>query len=591
MIRGDLILRLTGAALLGGHTAPPTEVDAATASFVDPETGTRVPFMPGSAVRGALREAVSRLVTSEGQQQPPPCDIDAPCVGEPCVVCRLFGRAGVDRPGLIEDGAVARGGGWMKRSIRIADARPSKPVPLSTRHGVAIDRRTGHASPGRYFQRQVADTASEVTFVAAWHGDPLPEDLETLTRALPLLDAIGGARSRGLGRVTASLSVHGDADPAPRTSIELASGAAKGRPIVVGLEALEPLHLGGIPDSTSFASTERVVTGAALKGALVAALVRCGLDDSDERFRALVDPAVTHFSDLLPAARSDVVPFALPRTAVRCTDCGRHVEDRILREALAEVLAESRVAVPPPTCPRCESPLRPASGVWPTAEHRRRLVTRLRLDPRSRAYAQGRLYAREQIEAGSRFAGVTRSLVPDALAALQLLRDRKAPIYVGGMRSRGLGACRIVIEPWTEDPLRRLEIFQQTASRQFGSLLEAVGWDPAGLVPVLAASPLDLGHAAEPSAAAGAIGRALFGEAAFEVRGEWVRRGPRSGWDDHVRPGARPVLDVLEAGSCWLFEAASAPRADALLDAETAGLGGHCELGLGRLRVAVEIGR
>jgi len=88
-MRRTLHVHLDGAILIGGYTSPTGFLDAVTAADRDGRV-----VIPASALKGALREAVTRLHGG--------CNLAEPCQGDPCPACRLFGQPGTDTDKLLE---------------------------------------------------------------------------------------------------------------------------------------------------------------------------------------------------------------------------------------------------------------------------------------------------------------------------------------------------------------------------------------------------------------------------------------------------------------------------------------------------------
>ncbi|MCK6505016.1 RAMP superfamily CRISPR-associated protein [Myxococcota bacterium] len=567
---GTLRVLFSGPLLVGGHTHAGGSLDAATARHRKHEDR---PIIPASALKGALREAVFRL-------NPGCCLPWTPCKGtDRCLVCAIFGPSGVDRPGVVDDGESADAG-WLGAGLRVGDAVAAERVSYQVRHGVSIDRFTGAKVDGRLFRREVAaPRRDEVLFEAPLQVRLNEDQLARLREASAVVDGIGNSQSRGMGRIRLEIVLQDTSKKNP-PSVEI--NINNPGDALVEVEALEPLHLGGLPDGGNVKASERVIPGAALLGALVAAARRAGIDkDQAGRLFGLALSA----SDLLPAkSGSGAFPAPIPRTALHCPTCG-HTRDYLVVELAARALAERGLDVgPPPTCPVCRArsdsdvTLKPLSGaVWPQVEIASRVVTRLARDPATRSAAPGLLHLREQLEPdGVVFRGTLSGLNAESLALLQ--RIAREPLFIGGARSRGLGRARVRLLslPRDFDPKRRIESFRTTA-RVLAPLWSFLGWDADRLLPVLVRTPLDLG---DPGQAPGALGQQLFGGDA-SLLGCWQRTTWRAGWDDWA--GAPlPLRPVVAPGSVYLF---SAPSFDPqhLRQAEIAGIGDHTRLGLGRL--------
>ncbi len=589
-VRATIRIQADSALLLGGHSAPLGFSDAAGARDADGR-----PIIPASALRGALREGLVRLLRSRGRDACDPWDSQCQA-DDPCAVCRIFGRAGTDRPGLVGEGE-ERGPGVL--GVTIGDARlVGDGGAFAVRHGVSVDRKTGHASPGRYYQREVADVAGRV-FEAPLHGALSEGDLELLGQAARLVAAMGNSRSRGLGAVTVRVEKGGEK---PERPVTVGKKAPDGR-VRVTVKALTPLHLGGAPDDGNFRDSDTRVTGSALRGALAWAAVHAGLD-GEPGFQALVKEA--RWSDLWPG-EGHTGPA--PRTLIACREHGEQAVDAIFAAALQpRILAKGGAPAAPWTCPKCGAPLRPAGGTlvdYDTGRRVRqpptRVATRLAIDPRTGSFAAGMLHARAEVPSrwtvptddgadlyDTRFSGTVAG-VDDALRAL--LQRLPGPVQVGGHRTRGRGEVSLKLEPWDDSALReRLQRFARDVEKaRIAALLAWLGLPAGTLVEVVARTPLAAPADLRLSETGDWLARTLFDGRTVEVLGTFARTGRRSGWADRRFEGGGvgpdEVRTVIRPGSTWLLLVVGddALPPDTLADAEVRGVGDLTELGLGRL--------
>lgn len=570
LFTGHLEIQGSGPWFVGGHTPPPAGADAATAQR------DKQPILPTSALKGALREAAYRRLRSEGQ---PVCEPWTPwerrlaqCAENPCFVCRVFGAPGPDRPGVVEDGDGEPGAGWMANGLRLSDGLPTEPAPLSRRFGVGIDRVTRRAAEAHLFQREIADPGQSTTLLAPFRARLSPEDMAYLEECARLVNSLGNSRTRGLGAVAMRF-----VQEAPPPQASVLTTARKGERARVRVTALEPLHLGAPPRPDSTRATLTRVPGSALHGALFAAAHRVNPREAKHLATTL------NLSDLLPAI-DDALPVPYHRALLRCRSCeaflDRTLDDAVARELLQRPARDLSFR-PASACPRCGGEdLKPAEGALHGADLRRRLVTRLAIDPHTQSAAPKMLYSREQIEPGSRFLGTVDALDARCWAALDTLASQGEPVLLGGLRTRGLGAVRVeLLPPPADDLSARLAGFSQRARQHPG--VKAAGWDPNRLLLVQARTPL----ASPPGLSGGdCVGQALFGEGAYRVLGSWQRLETRSGWNDQ-QGRVRPLREVYRGGSCWLLELSAAPSLPALQDAEHQGIGADDDkkLGLNRL--------
>lgn len=593
---GKVIVDVESALLLGGHTAPAGFADASTALLPGP--GAPRPILPASALRGALRDALVRLLRGR-QGTEAACEPWSPCATRgqpPCPACRIFGAPGTDRPDLDAPERVP-GAGPGFAGITIGDALPTggDRVPVTVRHGVSVDRRTGHAASGRLFQREVAEAAGR-TFEAPFSGTLTPADLALFQEAAHLVDAVGNSRSRGLGAVTVRVLPEAPQQVASAVAIE---GKVRAEAIL-HVEARSDLHLGDFLDDGNLRSSTDLIPGSALRGAITWALVHAGLDRlHPAAFQAFV--AKARFSDALPAA-GDASPHATPapRTVVTCARDPEEWYDTILTASLLpRILERGGRPLDSMRCPRCQRPLRPDRPligvdrrgiVDPPAS---RLVTRLALDPATRSHASGLLHSRRQVLAGARFVGTVSGIDPGVLDLLGRLTDL---VQVGGLRSKGLGRILLRFRPFERQSLdTRLARFQQDADGLVPAELRRwLGLPDGRWVEVVARTPLSPPPDVPATGVATWLGGQLFPNRSVEVVGSFCRSTTRSGWEDRSwesgRTGPLGLIPVLEGGSTWLFRfGGGAPDPVPLATAETAGVGQHTDLGLGRLSLCPSV--
>jgi CRISPR/Cas system CSM-associated protein Csm3 (group 7 of RAMP superfamily) len=566
--------------LVGGQADAPAFLDEATARD---DAGN--PIIPASSLKGALREAIVKLVNGRREAgttaEPVPCSPWDPCKDRGCAVCRILGAPGPDRPGFRQP-AQEHQTGVAQLFIEDAVLEEHRAECFAVRHGVSVDRKTGHAASGRLFQRQVATVRGAVfsARVEAWLS---ADDVRLLEEACKLVDGLGNSRTRGWGLVTARL-VREDKRPTPSVSVSRGDGSEW----VVTLRAETDLHLGSIREHGNVRTGMDTVPGSAVLGAVAWALVRSGLPD--DHVSRLVEPL--RFSDLLPARekRGELVSAA-PRTLLACRKHPQQAIDVVLRSALApRLLRDGGAPTEALRCPLCNDPLRPTHR-WIAADTgdivnsaSTRVVTRLAMDPRSGSHAPGMLHLCEQVQAGSEFVG-TVSGMDKAMAAM--MGKLTEPLRVGGMRGRGLGRVTLALEPYDSKNLRtRLESFASRAGKVVTSeVAGAIGLPTGPWVEAVVRTPLGLPDSVTPLGAADWLAKVLFPSRVVSFSCGFHRDGLRGGWDEK-RGRPRPMLPVLQPGSVWLFqlEGSASPDLAPLVRAETVGVGSdeQARLGLGR---------
>lgn len=587
--------------LIGGRSDPSRGGDKATARDA---SGRLV--IPASALRGALRYELERLLRAQGSDA---CGAnDAPDNGSPtcaCPVCRLFGSEGSATGSLRLEDAVLDG----------EEAEPR------LRPQVAVSRSTGSA-----VARHLAFSETGGVLLAHDHGpvfrargrlvplgtsdDGLDGDRTHLTAACRAVSGIGGGRSRGLGWVECELKV--DEPPPTSTSLPPAATPDRVTPSLVAptprlrivLEALAPLHLGSGRPIGYFHRSLRHVPASTLRGALAFALLDGGLATPDESgFQALFgDGATASFG----SARLEGPPPSA--TARRCRPAG-HVFDDLLAELLWREAAARGVALALTDAGLCPGSDCRADKVVPmhwqpqVDELDVRIRTRTALNRRTATSMDAKLFSIEVLEPRLRddrpvrFVAEIDGLSEAASAVLLRLDGREA--WVGGKRSQGYGRCRLRVESAAtssfDELQRRLQRFDDTLRSAWTTVAAATDisadllpadsvylpvvldepWLPTDAVArdAFAAGPLDLParHRFLLTTPVGAFG-------AIEAR--------RFGAPDTVPTGEQPPVSALAAGSVFVYEA---PR-DRLPEI-LAGLGmspargSSRTLGRGRLRL------
>ena len=165
----------------------------------------RVPYIPGSSLKGVLRSTAERLVRSgllgEGRWVCNPFSREDKRREDregPCVICQIFGGGG-ERENRIAS------------HVMVYDAFPQDPdsVRVRTRTRVAISRLKGGAAGGRLFSVELVEPGTRWRFrmriINIDLEDEEDERAKVLRELLKLLRKglihVGGGRSVGLGRV------------------------------------------------------------------------------------------------------------------------------------------------------------------------------------------------------------------------------------------------------------------------------------------------------------------------------------------------------------------------------------------------------
>ena len=571
--RQTLVVRLQGALLLGGAGQRSNMLLCLRGSD-------DAPYIPASALKGAIREQLTRL--RDGG-----------------LADAILGCA-PDRTGPLQR---RRDGGTTR--VFIGDARLDGDQSRQARHGfhlrsnVSIDRRTGRAADQRLFSREVFDPAQPAVFRAEIDTRLLNDDESSCLRAaVQSVYAIGSGRSIGLGAVEMSLE---DAAP-PETKLTL-PGAAD---LVLWLEAVEPLCLGFTRSGRSnFRPTLDFTPASTLRGAVAsAALTQRGDADVDQSgdpiFKSLLlDPdTCLRFSDALPTDATPDAGAPLPRRApfslrsCKAAPAAHGHIDTLAQTWLVEELARRGVLLAPSDdcgCEGCGERAVLAKDWLDAAAPGKRVVTRVGLDPVTGRGVDGQLFSLETVVPGTRFVARVRNVDADGRS---LLADAaQHGLRVGRGRGQGYGRVRVVaVTAGSESPSVSERV--ATLDRELRTLAACVpGLDAAGayLVATLQTDlcPLPGSTALAESAFLEALG--LDGP---QVLAGSVRAGQRGGYDTQAAAGAsvdtpKAFASVVRAGSTLLLALSRAlddHDLRRLEHMERHGIGARCEEGYGSVR-------
>ncbi len=372
-------------------------------------------LLPGSAVKGALREAATRLVRGAGK-------------GEDLLL-QLFG-ASREQSGL----------------LRVSTLRSNQPAGAAdgtVRNHVSLERANRQAAQQRLFQNRVTPALAGLCFEGVVESrEPLSEEgLGLLESAAQITDQLGGGRGRGLGLVSVTLAplAEGQEERDGVSRWEVPRTAAS---LILCLEAEEPLHLSGVKDPTNYVTSKDYLDGSTVRGAVAGALG--GRHDDPELESVLGGESPACFGDGRPGG-----PGALPApmTAQVPKRGGPLVDIAVL--LCAETCGGRPGALP--------EDVRTAKGTviltnegWASLVLKRRAVTRTARDHASGRSADGQLFTLEVLDPlvespkGEREPlrfDVPVSGTPEQLALVVKAASRG--LVVGGDRSRGFGHLRL----------------------------------------------------------------------------------------------------------------------------------------------------
>jgi len=459
-----LEIELHGPLLVGGRRAPARGIDQTTLHRFE-EDGW-VPYIPATALRGAVRMQLEALLRGAGREATTPYPLDEGLADEAALpddrVARIFGYSGR---------RLERAGGRSGR-VRLTDAMPcdgqAAARSIAIRPGVEIDDRYGTAEDHKLYHREVADPGSEpLHFRARLDHDGLDEDdLRVLRAAVETTTALGAAKASGGGYV--AIRWVADETSPPSTTVVRTGGRARRARITLRLR--EPMHLGAGGPIGNYQATRTHVPGSTLRGAIAWALIRRDrrVTESPGFQELFVDEERrASFGDALAAVPGAGTPVVVPVTR-RKRRPGADEVDLLPSELARQVVHEAleAAASTPNAWLRGEAaeakleeiPARPAAGVLRTVR------TRVSIDRELGTAAEGRLFSIEQIEAASllassagarswptTFVAEVRGLTPlgaDLLASLD-----GVPLLVGAGRHHGLGAvsARIELDDTVED--------------------------------------------------------------------------------------------------------------------------------------------
>lgn len=579
-----LLIELQSALLISGGPTP--GVHAATVRRSD-----GLPFLPASALKGALREQLSRLAGEEEAKT-------------------LFGGEGVGSRG--EKGETEVHGGGTAR-VHLGDGHLISNPELflsgsayAVRTQVAIDRHRRRAADNHLFLRETVAPSDKVIFLAEADLSALDaHHRERLRHVAAAVLGIGAAKSTGLGALSMRLLSREKLDATMRHPEERARVVhhfsarpveiPTGQTLELVFEAVDPLCLGAERHQGNFRRSRRDLSASTLRGALItaglAAQGRSQVDQSqDPVFRAAwLDPETcVRFSD----ARLEVAGPAWPLTLQTCKNHpGQHGQiDLLVPNYLRQLAADRRhFAAPDLRCPECQGrlvPWRRASG----QDAERRILTRLGMDRASGRGKDGQLFSLEVLERGTRFRTTVQGISPAARPLLEVALAKD--LRVGRGRGQGYGRLRCVeakIPAMDGGLTERLQTLDENLRQKLTALATHLGCDPAELGAGEIHFALWLqsdflppeGSPGPEPALLAALG--LAGQA-HVVAGE-LRTLVRGGWDalKHRPKERRPAL---AAGSVLLLRSPLGLEdlAEELRIFEDRGLGEGRELGFGWVR-------
>lgn len=497
-------------------------------------------LLPGSAVKGALREAASRLVRGAGK-------------GEDLLL-KLFG-ASREQPGL----------------LRVSTLRSNEPAGAAdgtVRNHVSLERSNRQAASQRLFQNRVTPALAGLCFEGVVESrEPLSEEgMGLLESAAQITDQLGGGRGRGLGLVSVTLApLQEEKDEASQWEIPETAAS-----LILCLEAEEPLHLSGVKDPTNYVTSKDYLDGSTMRGAVAGALG--GRHDDPELESVLGGQSPACFGDGRPGG-TGAIPA--PTTVQVPKRDGPLVDIAVL--LCAEACGGRPGALP--------EDVRTAKGTvvhtpestegWASLVLKRRAVTRTARDHASGRSADGQLYTLEVldpfVESAEGERKPLRFHVPVSGTPAQLALVVKAAsrgLVVGGDRSRGFGHLRLAGVRFDPDlePLEKRHAAWAERVRSLGVP------EPESTGVLLALGPL----AVSQERLLGA-----FQELGLNLVEGVARRHAHGGWNARIHL-QRSLSSQFLPGSTFIVQAQGSALS-ALAALESRGLGPGRPDGWGRL--------
>ncbi len=436
---------------------------------------------------------------------------------------------------------------------------------------MSLERATRQAAAHRLFQHRVTPALRGLCFRGLLEAaEALTEDeLGFLRCTAAITDQLGGGRGRGLGLVRVSLAAL-PSSPAPGAAAAPTTVIGPATFILLGLEAEEALHLPGVKDQTNYAPSRDYVDGAALRGAVAAAL--SGVADEDEMDGLLGGGQPAVFGDARPGPPAAV---PAPLTLREPKRGGPPVDEAVL---LCAESCGGRGGRRPQDMSATKSTFAPGAGGWSPVRVVRRTVTRTARDAASGAGSRGKLFSHEVLDPflGDRERGGGERLrfhapvygSPEQLALVLAAAGRG--LVVGGERSYGYGRLRLVAAA-RESPLAPCEERHRAWARMVGAL--GVG-SPEATGALLAVGPLAVTQE-RLLAALRAVG--------LDLREGVARRQSHGGWNSRLGL-PRTLASHFVSGSTFIVARPDQRSAlAALAELEATGIGPGRADGWGRL--------
>ena len=603
MVRLEITVQ--GHLLVAGGQASASSANLTTARRL--HEGRLVPYIPATALRGAVRMQLEALLNGSGEDhevvEPYPFDgTEEKTVAVPKgIVARLFGFSGKT--------GERRGSG--EGAVRFSDALPADPAQaekaLRVRPGLELENYSSTAEDKKLYFREVAEISAEPL---VFHAGLMIEeaklqkgDLKCLQAAIEATDAIGAGKAKGGGEVfirwaeegsPAAARVHGDASNAMRARLLFT--------------LREPAHFGDGGPYANHHATRTFIPGATVRGAAAWTLLRNGRTKAvDAEFKDLfIGDAPASFGDALLVHDAEAEPTVFSATAQR-----RRGGESELRNVLVTELARQRVNAALAESGRYlraddgEDRFDPIENARPADALVRHTRTRVSIDRWKGTAADGRLFSIEQIDPAlarkdqdkdkpvpARFVSRVEGLTPASAGLLARLAG--LTVLIGAGRNHGLGLVEVDVrfegEPKEATASERVRTFASAVETQAAELCRRAGIaHPPAAVDGL---PLALVALSDYVPSRPDIDHPLAEPGLAELRVSGPERrilhpGATGGYDQRPENGAplKDLLPAVGAGSLFVYSLAETDlesTLDRLLPALRRGVGQRLESGCGR---------
>lgn len=456
-----LEITLRGHLLVSGNQGLDLGVDLATVRRF--HKGEEVPYIPATAIRGAVRIQLEALLAGTGRTDAGPYVLDerpdTAAADHDGVVARLFGFSG----------RTGERSGAREGCLRFGDGLPRDPArarqALAVRPGLELEDHTATAADQKLFFRQVIETADEpLVFLGDLDvGGATEDDLRDLRAAIETTDALGAGRAKGGGFI----QIRWKDEPSESRALKTKSLEEATRARLIFTLA-EPAHFGDGGPRGNHHGTRTFIPGATVRGAVAWALLRAGISPEDPGFQELfVREDRASFGDALLVSDPDLDPGIVPATARE--QRGTHARHDVLimelaRERVNRALEGSGLHLRLDDGEVRFDPVEPAR---PAKDLLRRTRTRVSIDRHTGAAADSRLFSIEQIEPWLarvhpeepprpvRFSAWVEGLSSQAARLLE--RAAALPILIGAGRNHGLGKAGLEIRFAGDPGLGKME--------------------------------------------------------------------------------------------------------------------------------------